>query len=292
MNQQTIVFERLFNAPVARVWKAITDKQEMKAWYFDLAEFRAEPGFQFQFLGGPAPDRQYLHLCEITEVVPEKRLSYSWRYDGFQGNTLVTFELFAQKDKTLLRLTHTGLETLAGEHPDFAGSNFIEGWNYLLNTSLKRHLEPSEKPDYQNHIMVNVSAAAVFDSLVRRIPEWWTAGFEGSAQQRQDVFTIRFGNTVKTLEVEEMMPNKKIVWKVLEAFIDAPELGNKSEWVGTRIIWDIIPQPNWTVLSLTHQGFTKDFECYTICEEGWKFYLKESLYGLLTLNKGVPSPGA
>ncbi len=100
MDNQPIVLERVFNAPTSKVWKALTDKDEMKKWYFDLAEFKAELGFKFQFPGGPDPERQYLHQCEVTEVIPEKKLTYSWSYDGYQGNSFVTFELFNQDHNT------------------------------------------------------------------------------------------------------------------------------------------------------------------------------------------------
>ncbi len=141
MNTEPIVLERTFNAPIAKVWKAITDKDEMKSWYFDLAEFKAEVGFQFQFSAGERPEKQFLHLCEVTEVVPEKRLTYSWRYDGYEGNSLVTFELFEQGDSTLLRLTHMGLESFPQATNDFARENFVAGWNHIINISLKEYLE-------------------------------------------------------------------------------------------------------------------------------------------------------
>ncbi|MBA4139697.1 MAG: SRPBCC domain-containing protein [Segetibacter sp.] len=142
MENQPIVLERVFNAPASKVWKALTDKDEMKKWYFDLAEFKAEEGFKFQFSGGPDPETQYLHLCEVTEVIPEKKLTYSWRYDGYSGNSFVTFELLSQENKTLLRLTHKGLDTFPKENMDFAKGNFIEGWNHIIHTSLKEYLEP------------------------------------------------------------------------------------------------------------------------------------------------------
>src|SRR5690606_14020447 len=110
-------------------------------WYFDLAEFKAEIGFKFQFTGGPSPDKQYVHLCEITEVIPEKKLTYNWRYKGFSGCSFVTFELFEQGDKTLLKLTHTGIDTFPKENMDFAIHNFEEGWNHFIHTGLKEYLE-------------------------------------------------------------------------------------------------------------------------------------------------------
>jgi len=141
MNNQPIVVEKTYDAPVAQVWTAITDKDEMKEWYFDLEDFNATPGFTFSFTGGPSPGKQYLHLCEVIEAIPQKKLSYSWRYDGYPGNSLVSFELTSQGNKTLLRLTHEGLESFPADEKDFAKSNFEEGWDSIINKSLAEYLE-------------------------------------------------------------------------------------------------------------------------------------------------------
>ena len=138
MENKPIIVERKYNAPISKVWKAITDKEEMKQWYFDLAEFQPELGFKFQFIGG-TEDNQYLHLCEIIEVIPEKKLTYSWRYDGYEGNSFVTFELFEEGGETRLKLTHRGLESFP-DNPDFAKTNFEMGWDQIINTSLKDYL--------------------------------------------------------------------------------------------------------------------------------------------------------
>jgi uncharacterized protein YndB with AHSA1/START domain len=144
MNDQPIIVEELFDAPATKVWNAISDKTEMKQWYFDLAAFNAVKGFQFQFTGGPEDGIQYLHLCEVTEVVPGKKLAYSWRYDGYAGNSFVGFELFEKGNKTLLRLTHEGINTFPKENPDLAITNFVAGWNHIIHTSLKEYLEPAK----------------------------------------------------------------------------------------------------------------------------------------------------
>ncbi|MES2761890.1 MAG: SRPBCC domain-containing protein [Bacteroidota bacterium] len=141
MKQESFIIERTFNAPVEKVWTAITDKQEMKQWYFDLEEFKPEVGFEFRFKGGPEDGVQYLHVCIITEVVTCKKLTYSWSYDGFSGRSFVTFELFAEGDKTRLKLTHEGLETFPADNADFAKKNFAAGWNHIIGISLKEYLE-------------------------------------------------------------------------------------------------------------------------------------------------------
>jgi uncharacterized protein YndB with AHSA1/START domain len=135
-----IIKERTFNAPVEKVWKAITDKDEMKKWYFNIASFKPEIGFEFEFSGGK-DDVRYRHLCKILEVMPEKKLSHSWRYDTEQGSSVLTFELSPEGKQTRLKLTHSGLETFPQDKPDFAKSSFNEGWEYIINTSLKNYLE-------------------------------------------------------------------------------------------------------------------------------------------------------
>ncbi len=141
MNSEPIVIERLFDAPVTRVWDALTNNDQMKKWYFNLPEFRAVPGFEFTFLGGEEGGQQYKHLCRITEVVPGKKLVYSWRYDGYPGNSFVSFEFFEEGEKTRIRLTHTGIETFASGGNDFAKENFALGWTQILDKSLKGFLE-------------------------------------------------------------------------------------------------------------------------------------------------------
>jgi uncharacterized protein YndB with AHSA1/START domain len=135
---EAVVVERTFNAPVARVWKALTDVEQMRAWYFDLKEFKPEVGFEFEFVV-EHEGMKYHHLCRVIEAVPQRRLAYTWRYQGHEGDSLVTFELSADGDKTKLRLTHEGLETFP-KTPSFARKNFEAGWT-AISSELERFVE-------------------------------------------------------------------------------------------------------------------------------------------------------
>lgn len=139
--KQPIVIERLFATSADALWRALTDKDEMKQWYFDLPMFKAEVGFAFTFTGGPSPERQYVHLCEVTEAVPGKKLSYSWRYEGYAGDSLVSFEIIPQGENTMLRLTHAGLHTFPSDNPDLAAHNFAAGWDAIVNQALLGYVE-------------------------------------------------------------------------------------------------------------------------------------------------------
>lgn len=138
--EKPVVIERTFNASIDKIWKAITDKNEMKQWYFDLAEFKPEVGFEFQFYAGDEK-KQWLHICMVTEVITNKKITYSWKYDGYYGISFVTFELFPEGKESRLKLTHAGLESFPNEVPELKKENFIEGWMQIIDTSLKEYLE-------------------------------------------------------------------------------------------------------------------------------------------------------
>lgn len=141
MEEQTYKIERTFNAGRKDVWLALTDKDLMKQWYFDLSEFKAEVGFVFEFTGQTEEGVQYLHRCEITEVIKEQKLTHTWSYVGYEGTSYLTFELFDEGENTLLKLTHAGIGNFPSEVKDFAFQNFEKGWNHIINITLKEFLE-------------------------------------------------------------------------------------------------------------------------------------------------------
>jgi uncharacterized protein YndB with AHSA1/START domain len=144
MSSAPFIIERTYDAPIEKVWKAITDKEQMKQWYFDIAEFEPVVGFTFSFTGQGHKGEKYVHLCTITDVVKEKKLAYTWIYEGYEGSSHVSFELFAEGTATRVKLTHTGLETFPANNPDFAKESFMGGWTHIIGTSLKDFTEKME----------------------------------------------------------------------------------------------------------------------------------------------------
>lgn len=145
MSNNLLIIEQEFDAPLELVWRAITEKELMKKWYFDISDFQPEVGHQFHFEGGEE-DKRYVHLCEVVEVILHKKLKYSWTYKGHSGLSFVTFELSSIGEKTIVKLTHEGLETFS--NPDFIRENFENGWKYLIQESLKEYLEKGNELRY------------------------------------------------------------------------------------------------------------------------------------------------
>ncbi len=141
MEAAPFTLERRFNAPADKIWKALTEKDQMKQWYFDLPDFKPVVGFAFTFTGKGNTGAEYKHLCRVTEVVPGKKLSYSWQYEGLPGYSLLHFELFPEGESTRLTLTHRGLGSFAVNGPDFVKESFAGGWTELLGNYLKKFIE-------------------------------------------------------------------------------------------------------------------------------------------------------
>jgi uncharacterized protein YndB with AHSA1/START domain len=127
-----IIIEKTINASVEKVWSAITEKEKISQWLFPVNDFKAEVGFEFRFVGGK-DNISYLHLCKVTEVIKNRRLSYSWRYEGFSGNSFVTFELAPKEVETQLKITHQGLETLPVSNPDFLNGSYMPNWVQFIH---------------------------------------------------------------------------------------------------------------------------------------------------------------
>ena len=133
-----LIKEFNYNVPIEKVWEALTDKDKMKQWYFSqLLEFEPIVGFKFQFDDNSA---EYQKEWIVTKIVEGKTLAHSWAYKGYPGSSEVTFELSEEGDRTRLKLTHTGLASFPRD-PHFARQRFEDGWNQIIKTNLKKHLE-------------------------------------------------------------------------------------------------------------------------------------------------------
>jgi len=121
------------------------------------------------------------------------------------------------------------------------------------------------------------------------VHSWWANDVKGSSKKLNDVFTVRFGKTYGTFKITDFIPSKKIVWLVTECYL--PLFQNKTQWLGTQIIWVINANGNTSTLIMTHIGLTPEAECYTDCKNGWNFYVGESLFNMITKGKGSPGTG-
>ncbi|WP_223599681.1 SRPBCC domain-containing protein [Chryseobacterium sp. GVT01B] len=136
-----ITVQYKINAPAEKIWKALTDKNEMKSWYFDIQDFALEIGKEFNFFE-PGGENKYHHQGKILEIIPNQKLKHTWSYPDFSMlKTIVTWELLPEDGQTLVKLTHENIENFKDLGDGFSRDNFTQGWNTILGQSLKEYLE-------------------------------------------------------------------------------------------------------------------------------------------------------
>ena len=289
---KTLTVKRTLNAPRELVWEVWTKPEHIIHWWGPVGftttsrKMDLQPGGTWQFMMHGPDGRDYPNKIIFMEVAKPERLTY--RHAGGDDtepvsfHVTVTFDADGSKTNLTMHSVFESAEALDRVNREYGA---IQGAVDTVNR-LDDYLVYI-KTGYQSSIVVHTSAAAIFTSLTTKIHEWWTESIEGSAKNSNDWFTVRFGNTFKAFEVEEIIPDKKIIWKCIDARIDMPSLENKSEWTGTKIVWEMYPENGSTKLEMIHYGLTPSFECYEICENGWLQFL-DSLKNFLSTGKGMP----
>ena len=136
--EDSLTKEFIYNAAIDDVWKALTNVDKMRIWYFpQLLEFEPFAGYEFQFYDNRS---EYQKKWIVTQVIEKKTLAHSWAYKGYPGTSEVTFDICAEENNTTLIVTQAGLESFPKD-PHFAKERFENGWDTLLGQNLKHLLE-------------------------------------------------------------------------------------------------------------------------------------------------------
>ena len=139
--------------------------------------------------------------------------------------------------------------------------------------------------DYTTTINANVTAEEALISI-SSVSKWWAKKFEGSAQKVGDTFTVRFGETFVTFKIAESIAGMKTVWLVTDCNLHW--LDDKTEWMGTKVVWDVTTKKDSRQVTMTHVGLVPGMECYDNCENGWNGHVQQSLLHLMTEGTGFP----
>jgi hypothetical protein len=118
------------------------------------------------------------------------------------------------------------------------------------------------------------------------VSRWWGgADLAGRTAETGDEFTVIHGDAhYSKQKVIGVVPNKRIVWLVTESRLNWLQK-DKSEWTGTKMIFEVTAENNSTRLRFTHEGLTPNKESYARCAEGWSMVIKEWLFDFITKNK-------
>jgi hypothetical protein len=141
--------------------------------------------------------------------------------------------------------------------------------------------------DFTTAILVDQTPKQAFDAITN-VRGWWSEEIDGNTNHLNDVFDYQYEDVHRAkIKLTEVIPNKKIVWSVLENYFKFTE--DKTEWTGTKVIFDISEKDGKTEIRMTHQGLTPEYECFEICQDAWTTYIQHSLRNLITTGKGQPN---
>lgn len=139
--------------------------------------------------------------------------------------------------------------------------------------------------NFHRTINVNASPAEALKKI-SQVDLWWAKNFSGSARKLKDKFTVRFGETFVDFQITELVPNKKVVWKVTDCNLHW--IKAKKEWNNTEIVFEIWSEDKKSKIDFTHVGLVPGVECYNDCEAGWNGHVTTSLAGFINEGKGQP----
>ena len=110
--------------------------------------------------------------------------------------------------------------------------------------------------DFTTTIVVDQTATEVFNAI-NNVRGWWSEEIEGGTSQLNDEFDYHYQDVHRCkMKIIEFVPGKKVVWQVLDNYFSFTK--DKSEWIGTKVVFEISQQDKKTCLRFTHQGLVPD----------------------------------
>ena len=124
-------------APVARVWRALTDHEEFGQWFRVRLDGPFEPGAVSSGKMTYPGYEGWPWLATVVRMEPEKLFAFRWHdFDEKSGvpvadqpTTLVEFRLQAIPGGTRLEITESGLSAIPNPRRLEVLRNNTEGWN-------------------------------------------------------------------------------------------------------------------------------------------------------------------
>lgn len=136
---KTIKHTFFYPHSVDLVWDYLTKPELIKQWLMEN-NFQPVVGYQFQFQAKPKVKINFDGniYCEVLEIVPYQRLTYSWKGGGTKEkptlDSVVTWSLLSKNDGTELTLEHSGFKGLKN-YPAYFIMNM--GWLKIGKRFLK-----------------------------------------------------------------------------------------------------------------------------------------------------------
>lgn len=159
--------------------------------------------------------------------------------------------------------------------------NFKSGTN-------KSELIVGNDKSFASTILVDAAPETAFNAI-KDFRAWWSEEIEGNTDKLNETFFYHYKDIhLCKIKLIEEVPNKKLVYLVVDNHFNF--IKDETEWVNTKLVFDISTEGNKTKVTFTHVGLVPEYECYEVCNDAWTGYIQNSLYKFITTGKGEPNP--
>ena len=141
--KRDIKLQWFYPYPIETIWECLTEPEILKQWS-PMKDFKPEIGFECQTIQPPRRAQNWdgIMYLKILEIVPQQRLSYSFKGGPSPGvvtlDTIVTWILIPKDGGTELQLEHTGF---TGAKNFFTSFIMEMGWKKIVNKKLTKVIQ-------------------------------------------------------------------------------------------------------------------------------------------------------
>ncbi|MFT3701769.1 MAG: SRPBCC domain-containing protein [Agriterribacter sp.] len=144
-----------------------------------------------------------------------------------------------------------------------------------------------ETKNYTSTIVVDKDGLTAFNAI-KNFRAWWSEEIEGSTGKLGETFFYHYKDVhLCKLKLMEEVPGKRLVYLVTDNEFNFTK--DKTEWINTKLIFDLFQEGNKTQIIFTHEGLTPEYECYNVCNDAWTSYIQGSLKNYIETGKGKPN---
>lgn len=141
--------------------------------------------------------------------------------------------------------------------------------------------------NFTTTIIVDKGISTAFNSI-KNFRGWWSEEIEGNTEKVGETFFYHYKDVhLCKIKLIEKIADKKIIYLVIDNEFNFTE--DKTEWINTKLIFDLSTEGNKTKIVFTHIGLVPEYECYNVCNDAWTSYIQGSLKNFIETGKGKPN---
>ncbi len=157
----------------------------------------------------------------------------------------------------------------------------------ITTSNQNTKMNNTSSKNYTTTISVDKDISSAFNSI-KNIRGWWSEAIEGNTDKVGETFFYHYKDVhLCKIKLIEMVADNKLVYQVIDNEFNFTK--DKTEWINTKLIFDLSTEGNKTKIVFTHEGLVPDYECYNVCNDAWTSYIQGSLKNFIETGIGKPN---